>query len=213
MPLFDFVEKNCTTVLGPDTAVLRGFALSVEHALLADLEAVVGQAPFRHMVTPGGHEMSVAMSNCGHLGWVSDRKGYRYDRFDPLTQHPWPSMPNSFRDLADRAAATAGFVGFQLDACLINRYVPGARLSLHQDKNERDFNNPIVSVSLGLPATFLFGGMERTDKTSRIRVKHGDVLVWGNTTRLYYHGVLLLKGGVHFLLGGSRVNLTFRKAG
>jgi alkylated DNA repair protein (DNA oxidative demethylase) len=212
-PLFDCQEETCNQTLGPNAAVLRGFALPVESALVATLEAVVARAPFRHMVTPGGHEMSVAMSNCGTLGWVSDRKGYRYDRIDPLTQSPWPPMSDGFRDLALRAAAAAGFAEFQPDACLINRYIPGARLSLHQDKNEKDFRNPIVSVSLGLPATFLFGGMERSAKASRIQVQHGDVLVWGGASRLRYHGVLSLKQGLHPSFGESRVNLTFRKAG
>jgi len=212
-PLFDDEEEICNQTLGPDTAVLPGFALPAESTLLTDLEAIVVEAPFRHMVTPGGHEMSVAMSNCGHLGWVSDRKGYRYDQVDPLTQRPWPPMPDSFCDLAMRAAASAGFAEFRPDACLINRYVPGAKLSLHQDKNEKDFSNPIVSVSLGLPATFLFGGMDRSDKTNRILVQHGDVVVWGATARLRYHGVLPLKPGYHPLFGEIRVNLTFRKAG
>jgi alkylated DNA repair protein (DNA oxidative demethylase) len=200
--------------LGPDAAVLCGFALPSREHLLTDLEAViVVEAPFRNMVTPGGHEMSVAMSNCGHLGWISDRKGYRYERTDPLTKHLWPRMPDSFGNLALRAAAAAGFADFQPDACLINRYVPGAKLSLHQDRNERDFSNPIVSVSLGLSATFLFGGMERSDKTKRIQVQHGDVVVWGGTARLRYHGVQPLKQGWHRALGSVRVNLTFRKAG
>jgi len=213
MRLFEPEQDSDNPELGPDTAVLCGFALPTESILLPDLEAVTAQAPFRNMVTPGGHEMSVAMSNCGDLGWISDRKGYRYDRTDPLTQHLWPQMPDSFRDLALRAAAAAGFADFQPDACLINRYVPGAKLSLHQDRNERDFSKPIVSVSLGLSATFLFGGMERSDKTKRIQVQHGDVLVWGGTARLRYHGVQPLKQGWHRALGSIRVNLTFRKAG
>jgi len=212
MSLFEPEEDSGNLELGPDAAVLCGFALPSEN-LLTDLEAVIAQAPFRNMVTPGGHEMSVAMSNCGHLGWISDRKGYRYERTDPLTQHLWPRMPDSFGNLALRAAAAAGFADFQPDACLINRYVPGAKLSLHQDRNERDFSNPIVSVSLGLSATFLFGGMERSDKTKRIQVQHGDVVVWGGTARLRYHGVQPLKQGWHRALGSVRVNLTFRKAG
>ena len=193
--------------------LLRGFALQEETALLKALEGVVAVAPFRHMVTPGGYRMSVAMTNCGTLGWVTDRTGYRYDGIDPESGRRWPSMPASFLKLATSAAAAAGFAQFAPDACLINRYEPGAKLSLHQDKNERDFDAPIVSVSLGIPATFLFGGMERADTTRRVRVVHGDVVVWGGEARLRYHGVMPLKQGHHHVLGPSRVNLTFRKAG
>lgn len=157
--------------------------------------------------------MSVAMTNCGALGWVTDRTGYRYDGIDPESGKRWPPMPTAFLKLATSAAATAGFPNFLPDACLINRYEPGAKLSLHQDKNERDFNAPIVSVSLGIPAIFLFGGMERSDKTRRVQVTHGDVVVWGGPARLRYHGVLPLKDSHHPLLGQFRVNITFRKAG
>jgi len=199
--------------LGPGATLLRKFAVPDETAILAALDAVMSQSPFRHMVTPGGYRMSVAMTNCGELGWVTDRTGYRYDAIDPLTGKTWPPMPASFLKLATSAAATAGFPDFQPDACLVNRYEPGTRLSLHQDRNERDFNQPIVSVSLGLPATFLFGGLKRADKTVRIPLSHGDVVVWGGATRLRYHGVSPLKDGEHPLLGRRRINLTFRKAG
>lgn len=192
--------------------VLRAFAQADEAALLTALDTVVSQAPFRHMVTPGGFEMSVAMTNCGALGWVSDRSGYRYDPMDPLSAKPWPEMPHAFLNLAASAAAAAGFEGFVPDACLINRYEPGARLTLHQDKNERDFSQPIVSVSLGLPAVFQFGGLRRADRAMRIPLAHGDVVVWGGPDRLRYHGVLPLKEGLHPLLGACRINLTFRKA-
>jgi alkylated DNA repair protein (DNA oxidative demethylase) len=193
--------------LGPGTAILRGFALERESLLLDALFAVAARSPFRHMVTPGGFRMSVAMTNCGSLGWVTDRKGYRYDPVDPETQAPWPPMPEPFMELARSAATMAGFPDFAPDACLINRYEPGARLTLHQDKNERNFDEPIVSVSLGLPAVFLFGGEERSGKTTRVPVVHGDVLVWGGPARLCYHGVMPLKEG-----SGHRFNLTFRKA-
>ncbi len=176
------------------------------------LSRVIEQAPFRHMVTPGGFRMSVAMSNCGSLGWISDRTGYRYDEIDPDSGRNWPSMPDSFEKLAAGAAKEAGFQQFKPDACLINRYGTGARLSLHRDKNERDFNQPIVSVSLGIPATFLFGGMTRSGKTTRVPVVHGDVVVWGGPARLRYHGVMPLKEGFHPQVGAYRVNLTFRKA-
>lgn len=199
--------------LGPGAALLRGFATSNDTELLADLRNVVAKAPFRHMITPGGFRMSVAMTNCGALGWVTDQTGYRYDAVDPESGKRWPSMPASFLGLAKNAAASAGFDGFVPDACLINRYEPGARLTLHQDKNERDYAAPIVSVSLGTPAVFLFGGSKRADKTKRVLLKHGDVVVWGGPARLRYHGVLPLKEGHHPLVGDHRINLTFRKAG
>jgi DNA oxidative demethylase len=192
--------------------LLRGFARPSEGELIAALRDIGGLAPFRHMVTPGGHSMSVAMTNCGRLGWVTDRSGYRYDTNDPETGKPWPAMPASFRRLAGQAAAQGGFEDFLPDACLINRYQPGARMSLHQDKGEDDFGAPIVSVSLGLPAIFLFGGLKRTDKPRRFRLEHGDVVVWGGPTRLVFHGVAPLADGEHALMGRQRINLTFRKA-
>jgi DNA oxidative demethylase len=192
--------------------LLRGFGKPVEADLIADLRGIVEQAPFRHMVTPGGYRMSVAMTNCGSVGWVTDRSGYRYDANDPETGKPWPAMPPSFRGLAEQAADQAGFGGFSPDACLINRYQPGARMSLHQDKDEGDFGAPIVSVSLGLPAIFLFGGLKRSDKPHRYRLQHGDIAVWGGPARLAFHGVAPLADGYHAVLGRQRINLTFRKA-
>lgn len=212
----DLFQNEAPTVwqerLGAGSLVLHGFALADEAVLLAALENVIASAPFRHMVTPGGFEMSVAMANCGALGWVSDRTGYRYDALDPLSGKSWPLMPEIFLKIAKDAANQAGFDDFIPDACLVNRYAPGTKLSLHQDKNERDLSQPIVSVSLGIPATFLFGGLNRTDKTVRIGLVHGDVVVWGGEDRLRYHGVLPLKPGRHLLLGEHRINLTFRKA-
>lgn len=198
--------------LGPGAVVLRGFAAASAAALVESLGAVVAKAPFRHMVTPGGFRMSVAMTNCGSLGWVSDAAGYRYDPVDPLTGKRWPRMPSSFLELAGGAADRAGFAGFVPDACLVNRYRPEARLTLHQDRNERDFEAPIVSVSLGIPAIFLFGGSKRTDRTRRVLLKHGDVVVWGGPDRLRYHGVLPVRPASHPQLGDCRINLTFRKA-
>jgi alkylated DNA repair protein (DNA oxidative demethylase) len=192
--------------------LLRGFARPIETELIADLRDIVAQAPFRHMVTRGGHQMSVAMTNCGRIGWVTDRTGYRYDASDPEAAKPWPAMPPSFRDLAARAAVQAGFAAFAPDACLVNRYAPGARMSLHQDKDELDFGAPIVSVSLGLPATFLFGGLQRSDKANRFRLEHGDIAVWGGPARLTFHGVAPLADGEHAMMGRQRINLTFRKA-
>ncbi|MBN8942167.1 MAG: DNA oxidative demethylase AlkB [Rhizobiales bacterium] len=198
--------------LAEGALILRGRALPLEMALLAAIEGIVAVAPFRRMVTPGGFEMSVAMTNCGAAGWVTDRRGYRYDAMDPDSGKPWPPMPEAFLALATEAAAAAGYAGFVPDACLINRYEPGARLSLHQDRNERDFDNPIVSVSLGLPATFQFGGLSRTDPVRKIPLRHGDVVVWGGPSRLFFHGVPALKDGDHPRLGRVRLNLTFRKA-
>jgi DNA oxidative demethylase len=199
-------------VMAEGAVLLRGFAQPVEAELIAALREIAAQAPFRHMVTPGGHRMSVAMTNCGRYGWVTDRGGYRYDGDDPLTAKPWPEMPASFCELAGQAAASAGFDGFAPDACLVNRYEPAARMSLHQDKDETDFSAPIVSVSLGLPAIFLFGGLKRSDKPRRFRLEHGDVVVWGGPTRLFFHGIAPLADGEHALLGRQRINLTFRKA-
>jgi alkylated DNA repair protein (DNA oxidative demethylase) len=192
--------------------LLRGFALKRVTALMAAIETIKAAAPFRHLVTPGGFRMSVAMTNCGSLGWVSDHRGYRYDACDPLSGRPWPAMPPVFLELARTAAQAGEFSGFTPDACLLNRYEPGARLTLHQDKDERDFSAPIVSVSLGLPAIFLFGGDSRKDKPRRIPLQHGDVVVWGGPARLHHHGVLALKDGHHELLGPQRLNLTFRRA-
>jgi DNA oxidative demethylase len=199
--------------LAPGAWLLHGFALEMQTRLLETVDLISTAAPFRHLETPGGFRMSVAMTNCGSLGWVSDRTGYRYEPRDPLTDRAWPAMPPAFGELAVSAAAAAGFPGFIPDACLINRYEPGARLTLHQDKDERDFGAPIVSVSLGLPAVFLFGGNLRTDKQRRIPLQHGDVVVWGGLARLRHHGVLALKDGHHHLLGSQRLNLTFRHAG
>jgi alkylated DNA repair protein (DNA oxidative demethylase) len=198
-------------VMAEGAVLLRGFAKAGEAELVAELRDVVAEAPFRQMVTPGGFRMSVAMTNCGNSGWITDLTGYRYGADDPETGKPWPPMPASFLDLARRAADRAGFVSFAPDVCLINRYVPGARLSLHRDKDELDFNAPIVSVSLGLPAIFLFGGAKRSDKTRRFRLEHGDIAVWGGPARLFYHGVAPLAEGEHPLLGRQRINLTFRK--
>jgi alkylated DNA repair protein (DNA oxidative demethylase) len=192
--------------------LLRGFALDSVKSLLAEIEQVRVSAPLRHQVTPGGFRMSVAMTNCGPWGWVSDRTGYRYESRDPLSGQPWPSMPAAFSALARSAAHVAGFPHFNPDACLINCYQPGARLTLHQDKDECDFSEPIVSVSLGLPAVFLFGGNTRPEPRRRIPLEHGDVLVWGGRARLRHHGVLPLKDGYHPILGSQRVNLTFRRA-
>jgi DNA oxidative demethylase len=192
--------------------VLRGFARDTATTLVAAVDAITASAPFRNMTTPGGFRMSVGMTNCGRAGWVSDRKGYRYELIDPMTGIPWPAIPEPFRHLAASAAEAGGYPGFEPDACLMNLYEPGTRLSLHRDENERDLTAPIVSVSLGLPAVFLFGGNSRSDRPRRILLESGDVVVWGGPDRLVYHGVAPLVEGEHPLTGGYRINLTFRKA-
>lgn len=199
-------------VLEPGAMVLRGFALEKAADLLQAVQQVTAQAPFRHLITPGGLRMSVAMTNCGRLGWVSDRSGYRYAPLDPDSGQPWPAMPPLLRQLAFDAAQAAGFPGFAPDACLINRYAPGTRLSLHQDRDEGNYAHPIVSVSLGISAVFLWGGAQRSDKARRIALMHGDVVVWGGPARLRFHGVLPLADASHAMTGGLRINLTFRKA-
>ncbi|MGU3574086.1 DNA oxidative demethylase AlkB [Brucellaceae bacterium C25G] len=192
--------------------LLRRFAYDYEEQLLKALRQVVDASPFRQMVTPGGHQMSVAMTNCGKAGWVSDRTGYRYQPIDPMMQKPWPAMPKAFLTLAQQAAKQAGYADFTPDVCLMNRYLPASKLSLHQDKDEQDLHHPIVSVSLGLPAIFQFGGLSRQDKITKYPLHHGDVVVWGGKSRLYYHGILPLKEGEHPIFRRSRINLTFRKA-
>lgn len=212
IPLFDNTPLPPTREpLEEGAILLRGHASALAVELLQEVHGIEKEAPFRHLVTPGGYTMSVAMTNCGRVGWVSDRKGYRYDPVDPDTGKPWPALPKVFLDLAVFAAAEAGFAGYDPDACLINRYVPGAKLSLHQDKDEKDAWAPIVSVSLGLPATFLWGGKRRADPARRLLLESGDVVVWGGPARFIYHGVAPLKQGEHPLTGGARINLTFRK--
>lgn len=199
--------------LGEQTFVLRGFALPWLEEILPALREVLRAAPFRRMETPGGHTMSVALSNCGQFGWSTDARGYRYVSDDPLTGRPWPALPDVLHTLAREAAAAAGFDDFSPDACLLNRYVPGAKMSLHQDRDERDYGAPIVSVSLGLAAMFQLGGLQRSDRPLRVPLLHGDVMVWGGVDRLRFHGVLPLKEGVHPMMGPQRINFTLRKAG
>ena len=210
MDLFDNSERQ--DIL-KDVVLLRGFVAPLEKEVLPALFTIMQLAPLRHMLTARGFAMSVATTNCGDLGWISDEKGYRYAASDPLTGNAWPQMPASFRQLAEQAASQAGFEDFTPDACLINRYQPSAKMGLHQDKDERDFSQPIVSVSLGIPAIFQIGGFARGDKALKLTLYHGDVLVWGGESRLRFHGVLPVKVGSHPALGECRINLTFRKAG
>jgi alkylated DNA repair protein (DNA oxidative demethylase) len=198
--------------IGPCSWVLRSFAMPWIERVLPALEGVLAQAPFRHMVTPGGFTMSAALSSCGSFGWTTNRHGYRYSATDPQTSQPWPPIPEVLMQLAREAAAATGFPGFTPDACLINRYIPGAKMSLHQDKDEQDLQWPVVSLSLGIAAVFLFGGFERADKAQQIVLQHGDMVVWGGVDRLRFHGVLPIKPAEHPLLGEQRINITFRKA-
>lgn len=206
-------QQDFKQEIGRGAYLLSGYALTCEQALLADLGLVLSQAPLRHMRTKSGLALSAAMTNCGSLGWVSDHHGYRYERLDPNTQQPWPMMPASFLKLAQAAAAVAGYADFAPDAALINRYAVGASMGLHQDKDEQDLTQPIVSVSLGIAATFQFGGLRRTDKVFKLQLSHGDVVVWGGDARLKFHGILPLPAGEHPATGNYRINLTLRKAG
>ena len=214
LDLFDHPDfhPNWREDLCPGAVVLRGAALADDRALLMAIDTIASEVPFAYRATPGGYAMSVAMTNCGDLGWITDSNGYRYQSTSPETQRHWPAMPDIFRTLAIHAARDAGFENFIPDACLINRYQIGAKMSLHQDKDEKDMGQPIVSISLGLPAVFQFGGLERSDKTQRVNLTHGDIVVWGGPARLRYHGILPLKAGEHPLTGQYRFNLTFRKA-
>ncbi len=208
----DAPPLSSTEQIGPCSFILHGFALLLIDRLLPALESILQRAPFRHMVTPGGYTMSVGLSSCGQFGWTTDRSGYQYTPTDPQTGQPWPEMPLAMRELAQAAADAAGFADFNPDACLINRYIPGAKMSLHQDKDEHSYQWPVVSVSLGIAAVFLFGGHSRSDKSQRIPLFHGDVVVWGGEDRLRFHGVMPIKQAVHPLLGEQRINFTFRKA-
>ena len=198
--------------IGPRALLLRGHALDAAPGLRGALDDILHAAPWRRLLTPGGRPFSVEMTNCGPRGWISDRAGYRYSDTDPATGKPWPAMPATWFTLAQRAAAAAGYLGFEPDACLVNRYAPGASMGLHQDRDERDADAPIVSVSLGLPATFLFGGPERSDPARRLPLEHGDIVVWGGPSRLYFHGVARVPEGTHDFAGRCRINLTFRRA-
>ena len=196
--------------LGPEAFVFRRLVqASVADELEAAVASVIAAAPLRHMTVPGGGIMSVGTTSCGTLGWCSDTRGYRYEPNDPQTGRPWPSIPEPMSRLAKIAAARAGFVGFEPDSCLVNRYAPRTKMGLHRDADERDFAWPIVSVSLGLPATFVFGGLRRRDPVVRVPLAHGDVVVWGGADRLRYHGVLPVRPGAW----PHRTNLTFRRAG
>lgn len=208
----ELFAREAVDIIVPGATLLRGFAAEEEDALLEAVERIAVVSPFRQMETPGGFRMSVAMTNCGSAGWITDRRGYRYTALDPLAGKPWPAMPARFFELAARAAAAAGFEAFAPDACLVNRYAPGARMSLHQDKNERDFAQPIVSVSLGLPAVFLFGGLKRRDRPKRLRLASGDVVVWGGAARLAFHGIDPVPAGCEKAAVPCRINLTLRKA-
>lgn len=201
-----------TVEIAPGATLLRGAVENCASELLGQIEGVITVSPLRTVITPMGKSMSVEMTNCGDVGWVSDRTGYRYETIDPLTSSSWPAMPALFAEIANGAAAQAGFPDFHADACLINRYAIGSKMGLHQDRDEQDFTQPIVSVSLGLPITFNLGGNLRSAPTAKTELRHGDVVVFGGPSRLAYHGVGTLRRGHHFLTGPYRFNLTFRQA-
>ncbi|MCB9879012.1 MAG: DNA oxidative demethylase AlkB [Planctomycetes bacterium] len=210
---FGFDHGDAAEAIVDGAFLLRGRALPVVDELLVGVQDVVEASPLRHMITPGGAPMAAAQSNCGALGWVADRRGYRYEACDPETGRPWPAMPQVFASLARDAAGECGYDGFDPDCCLLNRYEVGCGMGQHVDADEQDFAWPIVSVSLGLPMTFRFGGVERGGKTLPVVLQHGDVLVFGGAARRRYHGTSPLKRGVHPVLGACRVNLTLRRAG
>ena len=212
LDLFNEITAPTREEISTGVTLLRGFALKFEELLLRDINSVISAAPLRKLFTPSGLPMSVTTTSCGDAGWVSDSYGYRYSTRDARSKSDWPKMPDSFFELAQQAADAAGFENFVPDSCLINSYNSGAKMSLHQDKDEKDFSQPIVSVSLGLPATFLIGGLLRSDTTIKVPLVHGDVIVWGASARLFFHGILPIKAGNHVLLGDQRINLTFRKA-
>jgi len=213
--LFDLSNNGETWIesITDDAVVLRQFLVSRSDELADAIKTIEQQAPFRHMKTAGGFTMSAAITGCGDYGWISDRRGYRYSKVDPVTEQPWPEMPKILYEVGQQCASEAGYNNYQPDACLINRYVPGSKMSLHQDKDEKDFTAPIVSISLGVPATFLFGGPQRSDKTIKVPVTHGDVVVWGGKSRLFFHGVSPIKQAYHPFWGDNRINITFRVAG
>lgn len=214
MDLFDQLDDPQPKIerLSSGTVLLRRFALGEAERIWAEVQEILQHAPLMTMHTPSGLPMSVTTSSCGRWGWVTDEQGYRYTGINPASGQPWPAMPLVLRQLAKRAAQAAGFAGFEPDACLINCYGVGARMGLHQDRDERDFRQPIVSLSLGMPAVFLLGGLHRHDPQHKLRLVHGDVLVWGGVDRLRFHGVAPVKLDVHPLLGDQRFNLTFRRA-
>jgi DNA oxidative demethylase len=206
-------NEDLHTALAPGAVLMRGLGRADDVDILQAVESVIAQAPLRHLQTPGGYTMSIQTTRCGSMGWVSEPGGYRYAPSNPSTRAPWPAMPQCLLDFAVRAATEAGYPDFVPDSCMVNQYLPGNKLGLHQDRDERDLRAPVVSLSLGLPAIFLFGGLQRTGKTQRHRLAHGDVVVWGGPSRLAFHGVLPVAEGAHALLGRRRVNVTFRKVG
>lgn len=209
----DLFSDNEPIPIAESAWLLRGYVRESAEQVVEAMRSVIRQAPLRSMQVPGGHRMSVLTTSCGDWGWVSDLEGYRYAAQDPSTGKEWPRMPDLLKRLAVDGAVRAGFEGFDPDACLINCYRPGAKMGLHQDRNERDRTEPILSISLGLSATFMFGGLKRGDPVRRFPLEHGDMLAWGGASRMVYHGVMPVKAGEHPMLGGWRVNLTFRRAG
>lgn len=194
----------------PDLFVLANFVDT--NPLMVQVERITKVSPFRKMMTPNGHYTGVALTNCGDFGWTSDRNEYRYSSSDPLNNQPWLAIPESFKALAKNAAHVAGFKDFEPDACLINQYLIGTKLGSHQDKNEKDFSQPIVSVSIGLSAVFQIFGNQRAGQAINYRLYDGDVVVWGNSARLCYHGVRTLSAAELDPTCQQRINITFRKS-
>ncbi len=209
---FDFNEQASTEVIDNDAIILKGFVRAKANQLVKDAELISQQSPFRTMTTPGGGKMSVAITNCGHCGWLSDEHGYRYQQIDPVTHRSWPEMPQSFLKICAAATKAASFAEFMPDACLLNKYQADAKMGLHNDNDEHDLTAPIVSVSLGLDAVFLFGGKTRQSPTRKYLLSHGDVVVFGGQSRLNFHGISLIKPTyISDDLTDHRLNLTFRK--
>ena len=181
-----------------------------QKALAETVLGVLEAFPAAHYVTPGGKAMSVAMSNLGPLGWVSDARGYRYQATHPATGRPWPAIPQVLLDLWARHADAE----VPPDACLVNLYRGTARMGLHQDRDEADLRFPVLSLSLGDTAVFRIGGTSRGGKTASVRLASGDVCLLGAEARLAFHGVdRILPGSSSLIPGGGRLNLTLRRAG
>lgn len=207
-----WLKPQTTVLLAEGAMVLRRFATPVVVALMEGVEAVVAQSPLRRLIVPNGRPMRIEMTNCGLVGWVNIDGRYRYSRVDPLTGRSWPGMPATFRRIAGAAASAAGYPDFQPAVCIINRYAVGADLQMHQDRDDTQDRQPVVSVSLGLPAIFHFGGQGRGEKPLTIPLDDGDVVVWGGASRMHRHGVAPVAPGVHPRTGAYRYNLTFRTA-
>ncbi len=198
--------------ISPDAVLFKAALKPVASSLLEEIRTISGANPFRQRKTPGGQLMSAAMTNCGAWGWVTDADGYRYSDIEPETGRTWLPIPAVWIQWVNLFCQRAGLGTFNPDACLINRYAPGAGMGLHQDKDEKDLAIPIVSFSLGAPVLFRWGGLNRQEPVSEFLLEHGDVLVWGGADRMRFHGVKKLRRYQHPLTGHYRYNLTFRQS-